>query len=74
MPAGIQSHVARVRANTRHHGPDDPRTLDARRALEEARFEASVERDLAELSHPLSDQTRLRLIGRLVPITADGVA
>ena len=61
---------ARTAANTRaaalhrHHGPNDPRTLDARRHLAEVQIDDAIERALAT-APPLSDDQVDRIAARL---------
>jgi hypothetical protein len=64
--ASWQSRRGAVAVNTRHHGPDDARTLDARRELRAARAEDYI-RKLVESAPPLTEAQRSRLAAMLRP-------
>lgn len=51
---------ARLNAQTRWHGPDDPRTIDARRDHAAAKLETYV-REIVAAAPPLSERQRNRL-------------
>lgn len=58
MPHSPQSSRAAARA--RHYGPDDPRTLDARRDLAEHQITEYV-RKIVDTAPPLTDAQRARI-------------
>jgi hypothetical protein len=64
--ASWQSNRAAVAVNTRHHGPNDARTLAARRELRVARAEAYI-KQLVDDAPPLTPEQRDRLALLLRP-------
>jgi hypothetical protein len=56
----VREAAAAAARHEHWHGPDDPRTVEARKALAEARLEARA-RELATSAPPLTDEQRIRL-------------
>jgi len=75
MPASVPSAHGRVAILTRHHGPDDPVTLDAKRDLEAVKLEEYIRRVVDQAPSLTADQ-RDRLAALLRPTghTPDGAA
>jgi hypothetical protein len=63
--------ACRVSLSTRWHGPDDPRTQEARRDLHAAELEYHIRR-LVDQAPPLTDEQRTRLAALLAPVAGDG--
>jgi hypothetical protein len=70
MPRPPSPRTAKARARvgilSRHHGPDDPQTIDAKIDLEAAKLRDHIERVLAQ-APPLSNEQRRRLAELLRP-------
>jgi hypothetical protein len=72
--SAVHTARARVAGLSRHHGPDSPHTLNARRDLRAARLEEYIARTLAT-APPLTDEQRERLALLFQsPATSGGVA